>query len=170
MSLFLFKLIRCLAQSLKCITLCLKFRKLISELICYFFSSKPFSIKLILKDFNHSLFLFECLSDQAVQAYVSISPSPDHVKNPRFVRPLGPRYLRRHLLIIDESHILILIKGNLTRCYLYVLVAAPSLLLLARQLLRGHCTSKFFLFSLRKQFFHRKRPDRPSCLGPCDSL
>jgi hypothetical protein len=66
MSLFLFKLIRCLAQSLKCVTLSLKFRKLISELISYFFPSKPFSVKLILKDFNHSLFLLECLPDQAV--------------------------------------------------------------------------------------------------------
>jgi len=79
MRLLLFKLIRCLAQSLKCVTLSLKFRKLISELICYFLPSKPFSIKLILKDFDHSLFLFECLPDQAVKAYVRISPSPDHV-------------------------------------------------------------------------------------------
>jgi hypothetical protein len=66
MSLFLFKLIRCLAQPLECITLSLKFRKLISELISYFFPSKPFSVKLILKNFNHSLFLFECLPYQAV--------------------------------------------------------------------------------------------------------
>ena len=66
MSLFLFKLIRCLSQSLKSITLSLKFRELISEFISYFFPSKPFSVKLILKNFNHSLFLFECLPDQAV--------------------------------------------------------------------------------------------------------